>query len=894
MKDFTGFRFGNVHTKDLHLVVVTSSDRYEKNLLPSPKDYTVEVPGGDGNYYFGQTFDSREFTCDVAFDSVDEQTWRQISQLFSTDKLQDLVFDELPYKTYRAKLKSKPEFKFICFTNRDTGDRVYKGEGTLNFVCYYPYAFGFNKYIVRAADYYLKTPPETIIKTHSRAEHEYAKNLIEPLDKHTKDFYNVVNNSNEPWKGGYPTFEQVQAGELYFNTPDGEKSIVDVRGYWENVPEWAPSSKLLTTPTLDYDQELIYLPQYCKTDYINMDTGLNITNAVIGSRLLVYNPGDLPIDFKAEFDANKRSFWTGRGNHFQVRRFNVQRLTIPQAVDWTGLTTQNPEDNSDYKYGNRYFKRKNINEKVVKETLTTESGEKIDIYEMNYATLGNQHPNHAYIVEPIPRELLGNFIRTFFMQSSQIGRKGKPALNFEDGLKLADRYEELYELCILDEERYELYWKTLKILLGYYRENEVFKNSKIIDYLKVKNPENDTEYLYIKNDHAYFNENAGAVLNGEILDEKLIFEDRKKLRKYYEILSDGSTKLNVDNIYFGETNNEGLEGENIYFRDQNNKDLLYRFYIEDGKLHFQKISRLLYMYGTEFDAFVHDFIHKPPEFIRKDDDTNYGEITFNLNHYPQWYTQDYLEILTEGMEDSQIRLDSEKRLLYSEYYEISDSVFTENGNYKPLKTIYNDNIVQGHWFQIPPGWSLIEVIPVCDERNWGGKTWNDARPFDWGYGGEKDGEKRNIQKVFDVVYEVAAKEYLSTLGFSDDEIEENFEVKGEYTDEITGEVLTDYDEGDLMNFRLYYMTEIEKFTQKGNTFAVEYFKNKEVQLEYGFLRLIQDFWSDLNYPNYGITGYIGEWWWYACNYTWSSFPPLYWGLADILTRAKIEYTPLFY
>ena len=312
MKDFTGFRLGNIHTKDLHLVVVTSSDRYEKNLLPNPKDYTVEVPGGDGNYYFGQTFDSREFTCNVAFDSVDEQTWRRISQLFSTDKLQDLVFDELPYKTYRAKLKSKPEFKFICFTDRDTGERVYKGEGTLNFVCYYPYAFGFNKYIVRAADYYLKTPPEIIIKTHTREENPYANNLIEAKDKHTKDFYNVKNNMEAPWKGGYPTIEQVQAGELFFNSPDGEKSIINVRGYWENVPEWAPSSKLLTTPTLDYDQELIYLPQYSKINYMNMDTGLNNENALIGSRLLVYNPGDIPIDFHLRLDNNERSFWNRR------------------------------------------------------------------------------------------------------------------------------------------------------------------------------------------------------------------------------------------------------------------------------------------------------------------------------------------------------------------------------------------------------------------------------------------------------------------------------------------------------------------------------------------------------------------------------------------------------
>jgi len=60
----------------------------------------------------------------------------------------------MPFKTYRAKLSNKPDFKFICFTDRDTGERVYKGEGTLNFICYFPYAYCFNKYVVRAADYY--------------------------------------------------------------------------------------------------------------------------------------------------------------------------------------------------------------------------------------------------------------------------------------------------------------------------------------------------------------------------------------------------------------------------------------------------------------------------------------------------------------------------------------------------------------------------------------------------------------------------------------------------------------------------------------------------------------------------------------------------------------------
>jgi hypothetical protein len=53
MRDFTGFRFGQVHSEDLHLVVVSSSNRYSKNVLPALKDYTKEVPGGDGQYLFG-------------------------------------------------------------------------------------------------------------------------------------------------------------------------------------------------------------------------------------------------------------------------------------------------------------------------------------------------------------------------------------------------------------------------------------------------------------------------------------------------------------------------------------------------------------------------------------------------------------------------------------------------------------------------------------------------------------------------------------------------------------------------------------------------------------------------------------------------------------------------
>ena len=71
MKDFLGFTFGNIHTDMLHLTVVSSGSRYDKNLLPSPTDYKLDIPGGQGEYYFGQLYKEREFTINTAFDNID-------------------------------------------------------------------------------------------------------------------------------------------------------------------------------------------------------------------------------------------------------------------------------------------------------------------------------------------------------------------------------------------------------------------------------------------------------------------------------------------------------------------------------------------------------------------------------------------------------------------------------------------------------------------------------------------------------------------------------------------------------------------------------------------------------------------------------------------------------
>ena len=59
-------------------------------------------------------------------------------QWLSGDGIHDLIFDELPYKVYSAKVTGTPQLKTLCF-DKD-GARVYKGEGAIQFTCYYPFA----------------------------------------------------------------------------------------------------------------------------------------------------------------------------------------------------------------------------------------------------------------------------------------------------------------------------------------------------------------------------------------------------------------------------------------------------------------------------------------------------------------------------------------------------------------------------------------------------------------------------------------------------------------------------------------------------------------------------------------------------------------------------------
>lgn len=191
--DFTGFSFDGIHSSQLNIVHVSSSDRYDEELFPEIKDKTIEIPNNHGEYYYGSTYGTRSFEINIAFDSVTETQFRKIRQLFSTSKVCELIFDERPYKVYYAKAESPVELSYVCFDEpkkhidesgtargvrwieethtekvideetgqptdetisivervrepiypyiRDEGtQRIYKGEGTINLICHFPFA----------------------------------------------------------------------------------------------------------------------------------------------------------------------------------------------------------------------------------------------------------------------------------------------------------------------------------------------------------------------------------------------------------------------------------------------------------------------------------------------------------------------------------------------------------------------------------------------------------------------------------------------------------------------------------------------------------------------------------------------------------------------------------
>ena len=118
--DFIGFTYNGKHSYDYFKIYRTSEgNRYNNDLVPAMTDKTADMPGGDGQYFFNTTYKNRVFSVPIAFDKLTETKLREMRQWLNGEGIHHLIFDELPYKVYSAKVTGTPQLKVICFNDED-------------------------------------------------------------------------------------------------------------------------------------------------------------------------------------------------------------------------------------------------------------------------------------------------------------------------------------------------------------------------------------------------------------------------------------------------------------------------------------------------------------------------------------------------------------------------------------------------------------------------------------------------------------------------------------------------------------------------------------------------------------------------------------------------------
>ena len=138
--DYIAFSYKGKHSyEDFGIYRVSDgTDGYNNELVTTLTDKTAEVPGMDGQYYFGTQCKNKVFNINFAFDSLTEEKLQQMKKWLNGKEVGNLWFSEAPHKVYSAKVASNASIKTIVFLEK--GQRVYKGTGNIQFTCFYPYA----------------------------------------------------------------------------------------------------------------------------------------------------------------------------------------------------------------------------------------------------------------------------------------------------------------------------------------------------------------------------------------------------------------------------------------------------------------------------------------------------------------------------------------------------------------------------------------------------------------------------------------------------------------------------------------------------------------------------------------------------------------------------------
>lgn len=145
MSEYIEFQFNGYNSKDLGLIRVSSGNRYSDSFTPDFQDKKADLVGGHGSLYWETYYSTKTIKLDYSFDSLGEGDIRKLRQVFNGQAVGPLIFSETPYKAYLCKVKSTPSFSFMVF--EEEGQRVYKGDGSIDFIAYEPFARSVHKFL---------------------------------------------------------------------------------------------------------------------------------------------------------------------------------------------------------------------------------------------------------------------------------------------------------------------------------------------------------------------------------------------------------------------------------------------------------------------------------------------------------------------------------------------------------------------------------------------------------------------------------------------------------------------------------------------------------------------------------------------------------------------------
>ena len=171
---FIGFTFGNRHSSKLGIFRTSQSNRYTIDLTPQTFDTVTDLKTADGSYFWSSKYTKREIPISFAFYGLTEEQIQQLKRVFNDKKIHPLILDEEPYKVWSAKLTGTAICKHICF--EQNGQRFYCGEGTFQFVAFYPFARSRYQYI---EDYTIENIREWIDRN-SLLVSEFEEGIIYP------------------------------------------------------------------------------------------------------------------------------------------------------------------------------------------------------------------------------------------------------------------------------------------------------------------------------------------------------------------------------------------------------------------------------------------------------------------------------------------------------------------------------------------------------------------------------------------------------------------------------------------------------------------------------------------------------------------------------------------